>query len=188
MTMQIQRSTKNLMDLVNGLHIVITFKPRDFSYGDAYEVLPEIIKAFYNAAGSRVNTISLTQKTPNASDLKICAFNRRLLVVSSIAPNEDSRKYHIHIFLYGVHQFNMKFTKWKKYVDRELRKLKSISSTGSPVRIDIVNDEIDYWIRRYDNCLGDEYQPLVNYIKSNKSGNLIGYFKDRNNPKFTYHF
>jgi hypothetical protein len=176
------------MDIVNGLHIIITFKPRDFSYGDAYEVLPEIIKAFYKALGSTVNTISLTQKTPDASDLKICMFNRRLFALSSIAPNEDARKYHIHIFLYGVHQFNMEFTKWTKCVDRELRKLKSISSSGSPIRIDIVNDEIDCWIRKYDNCLGDDYQPLIKYITSSKSGNLMGYFKDRNNPKFTYHY
>lgn len=176
------------MDIVNGLHIVITFKPRDFSHGDAYEVLPEIIKIFYKASGSNIDSISLTQKIPDACSLKTCAFNRRFLVVSSIAPNNDNRKYHIHIFLYGVHQFNMDYSKWKKYVDRELRKLKSISSSGSPVRIDPVKDEIDYWIRRHDNCLGDNYQPLVNYIRSNKSGNLMGYFKDRNNPKFTYHY
>lgn len=181
-------SNKNLMDIVNGLHIVVTFKPRDFSYGDAYQVLPDIIRSFYKSAGSEVNLISLTQNTPDACDLKMCAFNRRFLVVSSIAPNSDYRKYHIHIFLYGVHQFNMDYNKWKKHVDRELRKLKSISSSGSPIRIDPVRDEIDYWIRQHNNCLGDDYQPLVNYIKSNKSDNLMGYFKDRNNAKFTYHY
>lgn len=182
------RRNENLMDLVNGLHIVITFKPRDFSYGDAYEVLPEIIKTFYKVSDSKVESISLTQKVPDASDLKVSSFNRRLLVVSSISPNEDGRKYHIHIFLYGVHQFNMNFTKWQKCLDRELRKIKSISSSGSPIRIDLVQDEIDYWIRKHDNCLGDDFQPLVNYITSKQSGTLMGYFRDRNNPKFTYHY
>lgn len=186
--MQTRRSVQNLMDIVNGLHIVITFKPRDFSYGDAYEVLPDIIRSFYKSVGSKVDLISLTQNAPDACDLKISAFNRRLLIVSSIAPNSDFRKYHIHIFLYGVHQFNMDYSKWKKYVDREIRQLKSVSSSGSPIRIDPVRDEIDYWIRKHDNCLGDDYQPLVNYITSNKSDNLIGYFKDRNNSKFTYHY
>jgi len=182
------RSGKSLTDIVNGLHIVITFQPREFSFGEAYEVLPNIIQTFYKASGSSVKSIDITQKIPDAADIRVCMFNRKLLVVSSIAPNSDGKKYHIHIFLYGIHQYNMDFNKWKKSVDRELRKLKTISSSGSPIKIDQVTDEIDYWIRRYNNSLGDDYQPLVNYITSNKSENLMGYFRDRNNPKFVYHY
>ena len=179
---------KNLMDIANGLHITITFKPRDFSYGDVFEVLPEIARSFYKGVGENPKVINLTEKMPDPTDLKVTIFNRRLLMVYSIAPNEDRRKYHLHIFLYGIHQYNMDFVKWNKIIDRQLRQIKSISSNGSPYKIDTVKDEIDYWIRRYDGCLGDDYQPIVNYISSNESGSLIGYFKERNNKNFIYHY
>jgi hypothetical protein len=186
--MRIETERKNLMDIVNGLHITITFRPRDFSYGDAFEALPDIIRSFYKGAGENPKLINLTSKAPDSTDLRICFFNRRFLTVCSIAPNDDGRKYHIHIFLYGVHQYNIDFKRWGKIVDRELRKVRSISAKGNPFKINIVRDEIDYWIRRFDGCLGDDYQPLVNYISSNQSGNLIGYFKERNNKNFIYHY
>jgi hypothetical protein len=40
-----------LDSLVNGIHIVITFSPKNFTEGDVWEQLPSILEFYYEALG-----------------------------------------------------------------------------------------------------------------------------------------
>ena len=177
----------NLMDLVNGVHIVITFSPKIFSYGDAYEVLPEIIRELYLSTSTDKPIVPIWTIAPTAGQVQLTMMQNHLLVVASIAPNENPEKVHAHLWVYGLHNINLDSSKWRKAFDRNMRKKKYIASKGSPIFIEPVTDNIDQMIRDRDSDLYDYYEPVVQYIK-NKSSNLMGYFRQKNNPNLLFHY
>lgn len=176
-----------LSDLVNGVHMVITFKPKVFSWGDAYEVLPKIIENLYFACCKNKSTIALWTEPPSAKDLQFTFIQDNLLVVASIAPHvKTPDKVHCHLWVYGLHNTKMKFKEWWNAFNWNMRLEKYISSGGSPIFVEPVTDEIDNFYQ--DNTTEmSSYEPLAKYISSKKR-NLLGYFRQKNNPCFLYHY
>ena len=174
------------MDLVNGLHVVITFKNKVFSYGDAYEVLPEIIREMYFAAKLDKPNIPIWTHCPSSREIQLTMMQEHLLVVASIAPNATGEKVHIHLWIYGLQNINMLFDAWWKSFNRNMRKKHYISSSGNPIFIEPVKDGVDQMLRDHDD-MHSYYEPLVKYMKR-QSNCLMGYFHTKNNPNFLYHY
>lgn len=175
--------------LTNGIHIVITFSPKSFSYGDAWEQLTSIIKFYYEASGlDNLLTSNLchVSEVPNNSDLEVTFIANYSLIVFSIAPNKSGEKYHLHTYIYGIHNYKGTWDQWKKKFDRKLRSLKCISSTGSPIYYEPVTDPVDRCMR--DNTSRNYYEPLIEYISKRKYPSLMNYFADKNNKNFLYHY
>ena len=180
---------ENLSDLVNGLHLVITYRPKVFSYGDAYEALPKIVKNLYFACCKDKVTIPIWSKAPDAKHLQLTFMQGDLLVVASIAPHITTPdKVHTHLWVYGLQDSKLSFHEWWDTFDRNMRKEKYISSSGNPIFVEPVKDQIDDLLRDSGNEMSSYYEPIVQYIKKKSSNNLMGYFRQKNNPHFLYHY
>ena len=179
----------HLSDLVNGVHMVITFKPKVFSWGDAYEALPKIIKNLYFACCKDKSTIALWTEPPTAKDLQLTFIQDDLLVVASIAPHvKTPDKVHCHLWVYGLHNTKLTFDQWWKTFNRNMRLEKYISSDGNPIFVEPVKDEIDNFLQDDGSEMSSFYEPLVKYITKKSNTNLMGYFRQKNNPNFLYHY
>jgi hypothetical protein len=175
-----------LDSLVNGVHIVITFAPKNFTEGDVWEQLPSIIRFYYEALGESKIKPCVATRRPTSTGLELSFIAGYSLMVFSIAPNKSDEKYHCHCFIYGIHNHQGTWSGWQKKFDRSMRTLKCISSTGHPVYYEPVKDQVDAEMR--ENYSNDYYQPLVDYINDRKEPSLMNYFSSKNNKNFVYHY
>lgn len=175
-----------LNEFSNGIHVVITFKPTTFSYGDIWEQLPNIISCYYSAIGVDTQELKTTSIIPTNRQLENTFIAGYSFMVFSIAPNKSGNKYHCHIYLYGAHNHQGTWNHWKSKFDRGIRALSCVSSSGTPVFIEPVKDQVDRKIR--DNTSNEYYQPLIEYIKTREHPSLMNYFDQRNNKNFIYHY
>ena len=177
----------NLDTLVNGIHLVFTFSPLTFSYGEVWEQLSNIIDIYYEAAGVKGKKVaSHTLKMPNNEELETTFIAGYSFMVFSIAPNKSGEKYHCHCYIYGIHNYGGTWIEWKSKFDRNIRSLKCISSSGSPVYYEPVRDTVDTLIRQ--NKSSNYYTPLVQYVSERKDPSLMNYFHEKNNKNFIYHY
>jgi hypothetical protein len=172
--------------LVNGIHMVITFSPKTFSYGEVWQELSTIVSFYYEACGVKCQTPKTTGNLPDNSDLEGTFIASYSFIVFSIAPNKTGDKYHCHIYIYGIHNYKGTWDEWKKKFDRKLRSMKCISSTGTPIYYEPVKDKVDRCIR--DNETSNYYQPLIEYVSKRNYPSLMNYFDERNNKNFIYHY
>lgn len=172
--------------LVNGIHLVFTFSPLTFSYGEVWEQLSNIIHIYYESAGAKGKTPKHTAQMPTNSDLETTFIAGYSFMVFSIAPNQNGEKYHCHCYIYGIHNYGGTWAEWKNKFDRSMRSLKCISSSGSPIYYEPVKDPIDTLIRRNES--NNYYTPLVQYVSERKEPSLMNYFHSRNNKNFIYHY
>lgn len=175
-----------LDSLVNGIHIVITFSPNNFTEGDVWEKLPSILQFYYEALGQSKIQTCLGNRAPTSNILETSFIAGYSLMVFSIAPNKSDEKYHCHCFIYGIHNHKGTWSEFKKKFDRSMRSLKCISSSGHPIYYEPVKDKVDAAIR--DNYSNEYYQPLVDYINDRKAPSLMNYFSSKNNKNFIYHY
>lgn len=167
--------------LVNGVHIVITFAPTEFSIGECYERLPEITEIIYEASGSFRTKPSITTAAPNTDAFEYAAIARHPIVVYCIGGNKHTDKVHLHMWIYGVHNMELDTFKWIDAIDRSLRSLKVICSTGVPIFYEPAKDGVDQLYRQNWN-----YTALVNYITKRSHPSLMNYFDQKNNKNFLY--
>jgi len=167
--------------LVNGVHIVITFAPTEFSIGECYEKLPEITEIIYEASGSLRTKPSITTAAPNTDAFEYAAIARHPIVVYCIGGNKHNDKVHLHMWIYGIHNMELDTFKWIDAIDRSLRSLKVICSTGVPIFYEPAKDGVDQLYRQNWN-----YSALVNYITKRSHPSLMNYFDQKNNKNFLY--
>jgi hypothetical protein len=172
--------------LVNGIHLVFTFSPLTFSYGEVWEQLSNIIDIYYEAAGVKSKVTSHTPRMPNNGDLETTFIAGYSFMVFSIAPNQSGDKYHCHCYIYGIHNYGGTWVEWKNKFDRRIRSLKCISSSGSPIYYEPVKDPVDTLIRK--NTSNNYYTPLVQYVSERRDPSLMNYFHSKNNKNFIYHY
>ncbi len=170
------------LDLVNGLHLTITFADACVSPGDIYQIIPMIIKNLYSALGSPVECPVITTAQPSVSDLVNAQGDKKLFLVMCIAPNSNTLKYHLHAFVYNLHNFSVDFKCFFKAFDRSCRKIPGISSRGWPVFYSAVTDPIDKQIRK------DGFEYLIDYIKKREYPSLMNYLHAKNSKDFLYHY
>jgi len=192
---ELQKSSNNVLNtfskystldtLVNGIHLVITFSPKSFSYGEVWQELSNIIRFYYEACGVQCQT-KHTGNMPHNDELETTFIAGYSFMVFSIAPNKTGEKYHCHIFIYGIHNYNGTWDEWKKKFDRKMRSLKCVSSSGAPIYYEPVKDPVDRCIR--DNVSSDYYKPLIEYVSQRNYPSLINYFDEKNNKNFIYHY
>jgi hypothetical protein len=172
--------------LVNGIHLVFTFSPLTFSYGEVWEQLSNIIDFYYEAAAVSGKATRTTARMPSNTDLEDTFIGGYSFMVFSIAPNQSGEKYHCHCYIYGIHNYSGTWVEWKNKFDRKMRSLKCVSSSGSPIYYEPVKDPIDTLIRKNES--NNYYTPLVKYVTERKEPSLMNYFHSRNNKNFIYHY
>jgi len=192
---ELQRSSCNVLNtsskhstldtLVNGIHLVITFSPKSFGYGEVWQELSNIIRFYYESCGVHCQSAH-TGKMPSNDDLEATFIAGYSFMVFSIAPNKTGEKYHCHIFIYGIHNYDGTWDGWKKKFDRKMRSLKCVSSSGAPIYYEPVKDPIDRCIR--DNVSNNYYKPLIEYASNRNYPSLMNYFDEKNNKNFIYHY
>jgi len=173
-------------ECINGIHLVTTFKPRDFTEGDAFAAVPEIIKTIYGTFGIKISSsnIKVFQAIPDILDVEQTDKCGKLIIAFAIGMNKSERKWHIHLWIYGAHKYNIEFSEWCFVLKKELSRVKSI---GDQVFIESCFDGLDQMIRKYNGLNENYWQPLVEYLTNRNHNNLMGYFT-RNNPNTFYHY
>jgi hypothetical protein len=172
--------------LVNGIHLVLTFSPKTFSYGEVWQELSNIIGFYYEACGVSCQKTKSTNRMPDNDDLETTFIAGYSFMVFSIAPNKTGEKYHCHIYIYGIHNYDGTWDEWRKKFDRKMRSLKCVSSTGAPIYYEPVKDPVDRCIR--DNTSNNYYKPLIEYVSKRHYPSLMNYFDEKNNKNFIYHY
>jgi hypothetical protein len=170
------------LDLVNGLHLTVTFEDLCTSPGDIFKITPRIIENLYSSLGSFVQEPTITGRPPSARDLEKTQNDKKLLLVLCIAPNGNTIRHHLHAFVYFVHNFSMDFESFFKTFDRSSRQIPGISTRGWPIFYSAVTDPLDQLIRKK----GLEY--LASYIKKREYPSLMHYFDNKNSKNFLYHY
>lgn len=193
---ELQQSSNNVLNsfskfntldtLVNGIHLVITFSPKSFSYGEVWQELSKIIGFYYQACGRQHCQTTHTTTIPTTDALETTFIAGYSFMVFSIAPNKSGEKYHCHIYIYGIQYYNGTWDEWRKKFDRSMRSLKCVSSSGSPIYYEPVKDPVDRCIR--DNGSSFYYKPLIEYVSRRNYPSLMNYFDERNNKNFIYHY
>ena len=172
--------------LANGIHLVFTFSPKSFSYGEVWEQLQNIIGFYYQSCGVDRKETRTTNRMPFNDELENSFIAGYSFMVFSIAPNLSGEKYHCHCYIYGIHNYGGTWNIWKDKFDRKMRSLKCISSSGSPIWYEPVKDPIDALIRK--NHSNNYYAPLVQYVSERTEPSLMNYFHSKNNKNFIYHY
>lgn len=163
-----QQST---LDLVNGIHVTITFNDHIMSQADIYKKLPDIVNAFYGATGIQEPHYCISTDKPTINDLNNTEENKGLLFVFAIHPNRNTSRCHLHCFCYFLHQHNVDFGSWKQDFERRIRALECVSSSGSPIYYTMVTDDLDSSIRKSNSL-----EPLHDYIHKRTRPSLMHYF------------
>lgn len=179
-------SHEKLDSLVNGIHMVFTYSPRNFSFGDVWETIPQILDIYYESLEILNPQLAIRTKLPTPYELDKTFKNKHSFIVFCIAPNKSGEKYHLHSYVYGLHFLKGSWSEFKNKFDRRIRTLRCISSSGSPVSYSPVKDQIDQRIR--ENSSSTYYQPLLEYISKRESPSLMNYFYEKNNKTFFYHY
>jgi hypothetical protein len=173
---------KTTLDLVNGIHLSVTFEDPDTSPGDIFKITPRIIKNLYLSLGSFIEDPKITTVPPSAKDLEKTQDSKNLLLVLCIAPNSKTMRHHLHAFVYFVHNFSIDLERFFKDFDRMTRQIPGISTRGWPVFYTAVTDPLDQQIRKN----GLNY--LADYIKRREYPSLVHYFDNKNSKNFLYHY
>ena len=151
----------NTTDLINGLFITINTTNKTFDYCDAYELLPDIQKVFYDELGLEAYSLKPKTLPPRCEDLDTLFIMGNLFSVYSIGLNKTGDKVHIHLWIYNLHSINMSYKIFHKSITSGLRKLKGISRKNEfGIKIKPCIDNIDAVIRRSDN--GN--QAVIDYV------------------------
>lgn len=175
---------KNTLDLVNGIHITSTFNDKITSPGDIYKVLPGIIENLYDSLGHyKANSELITTQSPTVEDLQETEDEKGLLIVFCIAPNTKTIRWHLHSYVYGVHQYNVSTKDFLGSFDRAMRQSPLISSSGKPIYYTAVTDSVDANIRKEGSLI-----PLYRYITEREHPSLIHYLHNKNSKDFLYHY
>lgn len=175
--------TQHLQELINGIHITTTFQDKTTSPGDIYKILPDFISNLYSPLEiTPENTHSTTQQ-PTAQEIEKTLDKKNLFIVFCIAPNTKTIRWHLHTFIYGLHQHNFTFKKWKnKFERRTRREIPLISSAGKPIFYTAVEDFIDAGIRN------EGFLFLEKYINKRFYPSLIHYLSNKNSKDFLFHY
>jgi hypothetical protein len=172
----------NTNDLVEGIALTIT-SSGNFDYADCYENLKPITDIFYQSIKNPVTTRIYT-KPPNDIEVEISLTEKRLIIVYVIAPHKNGDNYHIHGFIYGLHNYSIPINDFTSYVDREIKKLKYLSSKNRySVLLKPITDQLDFQIREHNS-----YEPLLNYITKPQFDTFTHYLKHKNSNQFIYHY
>jgi hypothetical protein len=173
---------RTTLDLVNGLHLTITFADVCTSPGDIFKITPRIIENLYSSLGSFIRDPEITARPPSAADLEKTQDEKKLLLVLCIAPNSKTIRHHLHAFVYFVHNFSIDFESFFKTFDRKGRQIAGISTKGWPIFYSAVTDPLDQQIRKE----GLDY--LAQYIRKRDYPSLMHYFENKNSKNFLYHY
>ena len=173
-------------DCINGIHLVTTFKPKDFTEADAYVKVPEIIKTIYKTFGVKMSSesIKVFMTSPTTFEVEHTDKSGRLIIAFAIGMNKSERKWHIHFWIYGIHKYDLDFSEWCFVLQKELGRIKSI---GDQVFIESCFDSLDQKLRRHNGIQENYWEPLVEYLTNRNHQNLMGYFTKNNSTTF-YHY
>lgn len=173
-------------ECINGIHLVTTFKPKDFTEADAFIKIPEIIKTIYRTFGIKMpsETIKVYQTTPTTFEVEHTDKAGKLIIAFALGMNKSERKWHVHFWIYGIHKYDLDFSEWRFVLEKELRRIKSI---GDQLFIESCFDNLDQRIRKHNGVNEQYWEPLVEYLTNRNHNNLMGYFT-RNNPITFYHY
>lgn len=173
----------NTLDLINGLHITVTFQDPNTSAGDIWKIIPSLTRKLYSALGKPLKEDpEVTTFPPILADLELTDIAKELLLVFCIAPNKSTNRFHLHIFSYFVHNFSVDFKEFFKKFDRDCRALPGISKRGWPLFYSKCTDNLDQQIRE------EGLNALVGYIKNRQYPSLMHYFENKNSKNFLYHY
>jgi len=175
----------NTTDLINGLFVTINTTNKSFDYCDAYELLPNIQKVFYDVSGQEYYSLKPNSKLPNKKNLDNLFIMRNLFSVYSIGLNKTGDKVHIHVWVYNLHNFSLPYTSFKKNVTSGLQKLNGISKRNEfGVKFVPCFDNIDRSIRdaNYNN------QVIIDYVANKEYDTLMNYFSTKNDKNFIYFY
>jgi hypothetical protein len=175
----------NTTDLINGLFVTLNTTNKSFDYCNAYELLPQIQKVFYDALDQKYYNLKSTTMVPSKKDLDILFTMNQILGLYSIGLNKSRDKVHIHCWLYNLHSFNESYNSFKQKVAKDLKKLSSISQRNEfGVKLVPCHDDIDKRIRdsNYNN------QVIVDYIAQKDFNTLMNYLATKNDHNFIYFY
>jgi hypothetical protein len=174
----------NLNDLINGVSITIQSSDMNFSYAEAYMLLPEITNVLYKSIDLIPSNPNTKLKSPTEKEIEITLSMGHLIIVYCIAPNKNNFNYHIHLFVYGFHNHTNEINSWSSCVENELKKLKYFNRKNRySVVIKPVIDNIDSEIRNQNS-----YSPLTNYINKPEYGTFIHYLIYKNNKELLFNY
>ena len=181
----------NTTDLTNGLFVTINSTNKTFDYCDAYELLPQIHKVFYDVLGKQHYALEQhfalqpTPTLPSKETLDTTFINQNLFSVYSIGINRTGEKTHIHLWIYNLHSFSQSWKQFTKKLTSGLKKLNGISKRNEfGIKIIPSYDSIDRKIRKsnYDN------QVLLDYVSNKEYDTLMHYFSTKNDKNFIYFY
>jgi len=182
----LRNSPSRTCECINGIHLVTTFTPKDFTEADAFIKAPAIIKTVYGTFGIKMpsETIKIYQATPTTFEVEHTDKSEKLIIAFAVGMNKSERKWHVHFWIYGIHKYDMDFSEWCFILEKELRRIKSI---GNQLFIESCFDDLDQRIRKHNGVNEQYWEPLVEYLINRNHSNLMGYFT-RNNPITFYHY
>jgi hypothetical protein len=175
----------DISDLVNGLSITITSSDKSFDYTEAYLLLEDINKVFYQSIDLKPYSTKTHPRPPTINDIKATLTINNLICTYSIAPNQNQLNHHIHGFVYGLSNHSKHIRQWVYYVEDELKKLKPLSKKN---RYSIVMKPVDDLVDRSIRDDNYSYQSLIKYITDPDYGTFLHYLKYRNSNQLFYHY
>jgi hypothetical protein len=173
-------------ECINGVHLVTTFKPKDFTEADAYVKVPEFIKTIYKTCGIKMpsDLIRVYSASPTTFEIECTDKSGKLIIAFAIGMNKTAWKWHIHFWIYGVHRYDINFAEWCFLLKKELNRIKGV---GDQVFIENCFDNLDQQLRNHNGIQENYWEPLVEYLTNRNHQNLMGYFA-RNNSTTFYHY
>lgn len=175
---------KSTNDLVNGLAITLTSSDKDFGASSALTVLPEIIQVFYRNLGINPANNTLNSRPPTEKQATKTLSGRHLVSAFAIAPNLNESKYHIHGFIYGIHNHSKDLKGFITSVDADLKTLRPLSKKNSySVLMKPICDPIDADIRSQNS-----YRPLIDYLATPSYGTFAHYITYHNSRNLIFNY
>lgn len=177
-------SLKSTNDLINGLAITLTSSDKDFGASSALTLLPEIIQVFYRNLGINLSDSPLHSRPPTEKQASKTLSSKHLVSAFAIVPNLNESKYHIHGFIYGIHNHSKDLKSFITSVDADLKTLRPLSKKNRySVVMKPICDPIDADIRPQNS-----YKPLIDYLANPSYGTFTHYMTYHNSRNLIFNY
>jgi hypothetical protein len=176
-------SINDTTDLINGLSVTLTSSDKNFDFVEAYSLLPEINRVFYESVGVKPYTLKNHTKSPDAKTIETTLLMGQLVSAYSISPNQNQSNFHVHGFIYGLNNYSRDISEWIHYMESELKKLKFLNRKNRySIVMKPITDLIDKNIRE------SSYKSLVEYLTNPEYDTFLHYLIYRNSRQLFYHY